>query len=153
MDNLKTFLNQEILPRVVKPITYQGNEVNAVSKEGQNNLTRFLFCFPDLYEVGMSHLGLKIIYGLLNEEADIWCERVFSPGTDMEALLREHDLPLFSLESQTPVNQFDFLGFTLQYEMSYTNIFKYPGSGWGSPVIRGTDKSASLCHRRRILCL
>lgn len=80
MKNIDTFLNQEILPRVTKPITYQGNEVNAVSKLGQENLTRFAFCFPDLYEVGMSHLGLKIIYGLLNEQEDIWCERVFSPG-------------------------------------------------------------------------
>ncbi|MDI3535539.1 MAG: hypothetical protein PWP30_21 [Eubacteriaceae bacterium] len=122
MKNIDTFLNQEILPRVTKPITYQGNEVNAVSKLGQENLTRFAFCFPDLYEVGMSHLGLKIIYGLLNEQEDIWCERVFSPGIDMEELLREHHLPLFSLESQTPLKQFDFLGFTLQYEMSYTNI-------------------------------
>ncbi|WKY45827.1 TIGR03960 family B12-binding radical SAM protein [Eubacteriaceae bacterium ES2] len=122
MKNIDTFLNQEILPRVTKPITYQGNEVNAVSKLGQENLTRFAFCFPDLYEVGMSHLGLKIIYGLLNEQEDVWCERVFSPGIDMEDLLRENHLPLFSLESQTPLKQFDFLGFTLQYEMSYTNI-------------------------------
>ncbi len=122
MKNLNEILNNEILPKVTKPITYLGNELNAVHKEVDEKTIRFAFAFPDIYEVGMSHLGLKILYGLLNDQKDIWCERVFSPWIDMEAEMRKNKLPLYGLESQTPIDQYDFLGFTLQYEMSYTNI-------------------------------
>ncbi len=122
MKNLKEILNSDILPKVTKPITYLGNELNAVHKEVDEKMIRFAFAFPDIYEVGMSHLGLKILYGLLNDQDDIWCERVFSPWIDMEKEMRQHKIPLYGLESQTPIGEFDFLGFTLQYEMSYTNI-------------------------------
>ena len=122
MKNLNEILNSEILPKVTKPITYLGNELNAVHKEIDEKMIRFAFAFPDIYEVGMSHLGLKILYGLLNDQDDIWCERVFSPWIDMEEEMRKNKLPLYGLESQTPIGQYDFIGFTLQYEMSYTNI-------------------------------
>jgi radical SAM family uncharacterized protein len=110
------------LVTVTKPARYTGGEVNAVRKEIFTGLTRFAFCFPDVYEIGMSHLGLQIIYFLLNERPDVYCERVFMPWFDMLALLREKDMPLYALESGDAVSRFDFVGFTLQYEMSYTNI-------------------------------
>lgn len=113
---------EKILPLVKKPISYQGNEFGAVHKELTPDMIRFAFAFPDLYEVGMSHLGLKILYALLNEQKNIACERVFAPWTDMEALMREKNVPLFALESADPIVDFDFVGFTLQYEMSYSNI-------------------------------
>lgn len=115
-------IEKNILPLVMKPITYLGNEVNAVHKIPNPDMIRFAFAFPDTYDVGMSHLGMKILYGLLNEEKDIWCERVFAPWIDMEEQLRMHNLPLYGLESMMPLYQYDFLGFTLQYEMSYSNI-------------------------------
>lgn len=122
MKNLNEILNNCILPKVTKPITYIGNELNSVHKEVDEKMIRFVFAFPDIYEVGMSHLGLKILYGLLNDQDNIWCERVFSPWTDMEEEIRANKIPLYGLESQTPIKEFDFIGFTLQYEMSYTNI-------------------------------
>lgn len=115
-------LNDEILQRVEKPSRYIGNEWNSVRKNPEDVKIRFAFCFPDTYEVGMSHLGMKILYHLLNNREDTWCERVFAPWVDMEKEMRQNDIPLFSLESRTPVGKFDFVGFTLQYEMSYTNI-------------------------------
>lgn len=118
----KKYILDYLLPKVKKPITYQGNEVNAVHKDLDTVDVRFAFAFPDLYEVGMSHLGIRILYGLLNQRDDIACERVFSPWVDMEALMRENHIPLFSLESMEPICNFDFLGFTIQYEMCYTNI-------------------------------
>ena len=118
----KETIETKILPLVKKPITYQGNEVNAVHKDPAAMAIRFAFAFPDLYEVGMSHLGMKILYSLLNEQPDIYCERVFAPWTDMEEQMRKHAIPLFSLETMEPVANFDFLGFTIQYEMCYTNI-------------------------------
>ena len=118
----KIIIERDILPFVKKPVSYQGNEIGTTHKEITDELIRFLFAFPDLYEVGMSHLGLKIIYSLLNKEEDVWCERTFAPWTDMEEKLREHKLPLFALESMDPIRSFDIVGFTLQYEMSYTNI-------------------------------
>ncbi|HHZ17460.1 MAG TPA: TIGR03960 family B12-binding radical SAM protein [Peptococcaceae bacterium] len=113
---------EEVLPKVSKPLRYLGNEYNAVKKDWQAVKLRFLFAFPDVYEVGMSHLGLQIIYGLVNEQSDYLMERVFAPWTDFEAELRARGIPLFSLESATPIAQFDCIGFTLQYEMSYSNI-------------------------------
>jgi len=112
----------KILNKIQKPGRYVGGELNQVLKPNAADLARFAFCFPDVYEVGMSHLGMKILYHLLNEREDCACERVFSPWIDMESELRAAGIPLFSMESQTPLSEFDILGFTLQYEMSYTNI-------------------------------
>lgn len=119
---MNNFIEKNILPLVTKPITYLGNEVNSVHKTPDAEMIRFAFAFPDTYEVGMSHLGMKILYGLLNEAEDIWCERVFAPWVDMEEQLLKHNLPLYGLESMMPLNEYDFVGFTLQYEMSYSNI-------------------------------
>ncbi len=113
---------EQLFERVQKPARYTGGELNSVVKDKSKVNVRFAFCFPDLYEVGMSHLGMKILYGLKNAVEDFWCERVFAPDTDMEALLRQHRLPLFALESRDPLREFDFVGFTLQYEMCYTTI-------------------------------
>ncbi len=112
----------ELFERVQKPARYTGGELNSVVKDKSKVNVRFAFCFPDLYEVGMSHLGMKILYGLKNAVEDFWCERVFAPDTDMEALMRENRIPLFALESRDPIRDFDFVGFTLQYEMCYTTI-------------------------------
>lgn len=109
----------ELLMRVQKPGRYAGGELNSVVKNADEVSVRFAFCFPDLYEVGMSHLGMKILYSCFNDQPDIWCERVFAPDTDMEALMRENDIRLFGLESRDPIHTFDFIGFTLQYEMSF----------------------------------
>ena len=111
-----------ILKKVQKPTRYIGSEWGSVHKDVNGVDIRFAFCFPDVYEVGMSHLGMKILYHLLNEQEGIFCERVFAPWVDMEEQMRAQDIPLFSLETKTPVREFDFVGFTLQYEMSYTNI-------------------------------
>ncbi len=119
---LKDKIIDEILPRVEKPARYIGNELNSVHKNYVDGMIRFVFAFPDIYEIGMSHLGIKILYHLLNDREDVSCERVFAPWVDMEEILKNESLPLFSLESMTPVKDFDFVGFTLQYEMSYTNI-------------------------------
>ncbi|OGO76655.1 MAG: B12-binding domain-containing radical SAM protein [Clostridiales bacterium GWB2_37_7] len=113
---------EDILPRVEKPGRYVGNEWNSVHKNLNEIDIRFAFCFPDVYEVGMSHLGLKILYHLLNSQKDIYCERVFAPWPDMEKEMRDHNVRLFALESRDYIDNFDFVGFTLQYEMSYTNI-------------------------------
>ena len=115
-------IRDDILQSVEKPARYTGGELNSISKELDKINIRFAFCFPDSYEIGMSHLGMKILYHLLNERPDTWCERVFAPWVDMEARMRENNIPLFALESRDPVKDFDFVGFTLQYEMSYTNI-------------------------------
>ncbi len=118
----KQIITESLLPRVLNPITYQGNEVNAVHKALDNIAIRFAFAFPDLYEVGMSHLGMRILYGMLNREEDIYCERVFAPQGDMETLMRENGISLFALETMDPIKAFDFVGFTLQYEMCYTTV-------------------------------
>lgn len=115
-------IRDDIFQSVEKPARYTGGELNSVTKDPSEVDIRFAFCFPDTYEVGMSHLGMRILYGLLNERNDTYCERVFAPWTDMEAKMRENNIPLFSLETREPVGNFDFVGFTLQYEMSYTNI-------------------------------
>ena len=112
----------ELLLQVVKPARYIGGETNMVKKNPEDVDIRFGFCFPDVYEVGMSHIGLQILYYMINERDDAYCERVFTPWPDMEEVMRRADYPLFALESLDPVSGFDMLGFTLQYEMSYTNI-------------------------------
>ncbi len=113
---------EELLMKVQKPSRYTGNELNAVKKDKNDVDVRFGFCFPDKYEIGMSHLGIKILYGALNEMDGVWCERVFAPDGDMEELMRKEDIPLFALESHDAITDFDFIGFTMQYELSYTNM-------------------------------
>ncbi len=115
-------INDEILQKVERPARYIGNEINMVEKDLAEISVRFAFCFPDTYEVGMSHLGLQILYFFLNRRNDTYCERAFSPWIDMEEELLKNNIPLFSLETQTPLNEFDILGFTLQTELSFTNI-------------------------------
>ena len=113
---------ESILRSVSKPGRYTGGEYGQIIKDKEKVKARFAFCFPDSYEIGMSNLGVRILYGVLNREDDIWCERVYAPWVDMEEKMREHEIPLWAHESGDPISQFDFIGFTLQYEMSYTNI-------------------------------
>ena len=120
----KLALSDEILMRVEKPARYIGNEVNSVVKDKSEISVRFAMCFPDVYEIGMSHLGIQILYSMLNEWEDVWCERVYSPWPDLTKIMREESIPLFGLESQEPVRDMDFLGITIQYEMCYTNILQ-----------------------------
>ena len=115
-------ITDDILCKVEKPSRYVGGELNQVIKNPEDVNIRFAFCFPDVYEVGMSHLGTRILYHTINERKDTYCERVFTPWPDMEGLMRENNIKLFSLETKTSLDKFDMLGFTLQYEMSYTNI-------------------------------
>ncbi len=120
----KLQLSEEILMQVEKPARYIGNEVNAVMKNPDEVKVRFAMCFPDVYEIGMSHLGIQILYDLLNSFEDVWCERVYSPWVDLDRIMREKHIPLFALESQDPIKNFDFLGITIQFEMCYTNILQ-----------------------------
>jgi len=120
----KLALSDEILLSVQQPARYIGNEMNMVVKDPGKVDIRFAMCFPDVYEIGMSHLGMQILYDMFNRRPDVYCERLFSPWTDLDKLMREHQIPLFALESQDPVKDFDFLGITLQYEMCYTNILQ-----------------------------
>ncbi|MCD5415034.1 MAG: TIGR03960 family B12-binding radical SAM protein [Clostridiales bacterium] len=112
----------ELLFKVEKPGQYLGNEINSSHKTVNENTIRYCACFPDVYEIGMSHLGTQILYNLINTVEDVYCERVFAPANDLEKLMREKQVPLFALESRNALRYFDFLGFTLQYELSYTNI-------------------------------
>ncbi len=121
-NNIKDYLFEELLPRIEKPGRYVGAEWNSVNKNPEDIEIRFAFCFPDIYEIGMSHLGMKILYHLLNDQTGIYCERVFAPWIDMEKLMRKENIKLFTLETKDYIDDFDFVGFTLQYEMSYTNI-------------------------------
>ncbi len=120
----KLALPEEVLLLVSKPERYLGNEVNAVKKDPTKVDIRFAMCFPDVYEIGMSHLGIQILYEMFNAREDTWCERVYSPWVDLDAVMREKKIPLFALESQDPVLEMDFLGITLQYELCYTNILQ-----------------------------
>ena len=117
-------LSDEILLNIEKPARYIGGEVNSVMKDKGKVDIRFAMCFPDVYEIGMSHLGIQILYDMFNRREDVWCERVYSPWTDLDKAMREQQIPLFALESQDPVREFDFLGITIQYEMCYTNILQ-----------------------------
>ena len=120
----KLALNDEILLSIQQPARYIGGEVNMVIKDPEKVDVRFAMCFPDVYEIGMSHLGIQILYSMFNSREDICCERVYSPWTDLDPILREKKIPLFTLETQEPVKNFDFLGITLQYEMCYTNVLQ-----------------------------
>jgi hypothetical protein len=134
-------LPRHLLRQVSKPARYVGGEWNSVHKnvpeasdEAVRPFVRFAFCFPDIYEIGMSNLALRILYDRLNKRDDTWCERVFYPGTDMVDRMRELDIPLFALESKSPINDFDLIGFTLQYEMCYTTVLDMLALG-GVPQI------------------
>ena len=120
----KSALSDEILLSIEKPARYIGNEVNSVMKDPEQVDIRFAMCFPDVYEIGMSHLGIQILYHMFNERPDVWCERVYSPWPDLDARMRKDNIPLFALESQDPIRAFDFLGITIQFEMCYTNILQ-----------------------------
>lgn len=143
----KLALNDEILLKIDKPARYIGGEVNSIMKDRERVDIRFAMCFPDVYEIGMSHLGIQIIYDMLNQFEDTWCERVYSPWLDLDEIMRKEQIPLFALESQDPVKDFDFLGITLQYEMCYTNILQVLDLAgipifarerdWESPIVIG----------------
>ena len=120
----KLALSDEILMKVEKPARYIGNELNSIVKNPKNVDIRFVMCFPDVYEIGMSHLGIQILYDMFNKREDTWCERVYSPWPDLHKIMKEENIPLFGLESQEPIKNADFLGITLQYEMCYTNILQ-----------------------------
>ena len=120
----KLALSDEILMSIEKPARYIGGEYNSVMKDKEQVDVRFCMCFPDVYEIGMSHLGIQILYDMFNRREDTWCERVYSPWPDLHKVMKEQHIPLFALESQDPLKEFDFLGITLQYEMCYTNILQ-----------------------------
>ena len=120
----KLALSDEILLKIEKPARYIGNEVNSVMKDKSEVDVRFAMCFPDVYEIGMSHLGIQILYDMFNQREDVWCERVYSPWLDLHKIMKKEQIPLFALESQDPIRDFDFLGITIQYEMCYTNILQ-----------------------------
>ena len=117
-----TELIQRILPTVQKPARYTGGEYNEIKKDPEDVRVRVAFCFPDTYEIGMSNLGMRILYGVMNEMDGVWCERVFAPWGDMDAAMRANNLPLWALESQNPVKDFDMIAFTIGYEMAYSNV-------------------------------
>ena len=113
---------QRILLSVQKPARYTGGEWGEVKKNLEDVRVRIAFCFPDTYEIGMSNVGMRILYGVMNEMEGVWCERVFAPWTDMEEMMRQKNLPLWALESQDPVKDFDMIAFTIGYEMAYSNM-------------------------------
>ncbi len=131
---MRVKLDDKLLLQIEKPAKYTGNEWNMVRKDPDAVQVRFAFAFPDDYEIGMSHLGMKILYHTMNKREDTYCERVFAPWVDMERLMRERGIPLYALETYTPLSEFDIIGFTLQYEMSYTNILNMLDLG-GVPVL------------------
>lgn len=120
----KLALSDEILLKISQPARYIGGEVNMVKKDPSKVAVRFAMCFPDVYEIGMSHLGIQILYDMFNRRDDVYCERVYSPWMDLDPIMREQKIPLFAVESQDPIKNFDFLGITIQYEMCYTNILQ-----------------------------
>ena len=138
-------LPRHLLRSVAKPARYVGGEWNSVTKQETTpegcRLTRFAFCFPDLYEIGMSNVALHILYHLLNQRTDTWCERAFTPWTDMASGMRRLGLPIYALESRTPLAGFDFVGFTLQYELSFTNVLSMLDLS-GIPLL-STDRGVS----------
>ncbi len=121
---IEPVLDDRILMNVEKPARYIGNEQGSIVKDKKDVSIRFAMCFPDVYEIGMSHLGIQIIYEQLNRRSDTWCERVYSPWTDLAEIMKKEQIPLYALESQDPVKEFDFLGITLQYELCYTNVLQ-----------------------------
>ena len=137
-----------ILTRVQKPARYVGGEYNQIVKRKQDVDVRVAFCFPDTYEIGMSNIGMRILYGVMNEMPGVWCERVFAPWGDMEAEMRAHRLPLWALESHDPVSDFDLVAFTLGYEMCYSNVLNMLELS-GLPLLRRRPQGAGgHCLRR-----
>ena len=134
-----TELLQKVLPTVQKPARYTGGEYNEIKKDLSDVRVRVAFCFPDTYEIGMSNVGMRILYGVMNEMDGVWCERVFAPWGDMEEVMRQHNIPLYALESQNPVKDFDMIAFTIGYEMSYSNILNMLNLA-GIPI-RSKDRS------------
>ncbi|HHT9154171.1 MAG TPA: TIGR03960 family B12-binding radical SAM protein, partial [Candidatus Hypogeohydataceae bacterium YC40] len=139
MNNLRTAVIEKLLPRVETPGRYIGREWNSIVKDHNKVRVRMALAFPDTYEIGMSHLGIQLLYGLVNSMEEVACERVFAPWLDMEELMRTEGVPLFSLETYTPIRDFDLVGFSLQYEMSYTNVLNMLELG-GIPVRREDRK-------------
>ncbi len=137
----KLALSDEILLSVEKSARYIGNELNSVVKDKNSVDIRFAMCFPDVYDIGMSHLGIQILYDMFNRRDDIWCERVYSPWPDLHKIMKEKNIPLFGLESQEPIKDFDFIGMTLQYEMCYTNILQI--LDLGQIPLHSTDRADS----------
>ncbi|RHQ00750.1 TIGR03960 family B12-binding radical SAM protein [Ruminococcus sp. AM54-14NS] len=137
-------LSDEILMKVDKAARYIGGEVNSVMKDKNDVDIRFAMCFPDVYEIGMSNLGMMILYNMFNEREDVWCERVFSPWMDLDKIMREEHIPLFALESQEPVKEFDFLGITLGYEMCYTNVLQVLGLSHVSLLAKDRKEDAPI---------
>ena len=131
---------ERLLPHVQKPARYTGGELNSVVKDANKVKLRYAFCFPDSYEIGMSHLGMKILYSLVNERDDAWCERVFAPWVDMEEEMRKNHVPLFALESGDALDKFDLIGFTLQYELSYSNVLNM--LDLGNIPLRSKDRTS-----------
>ena len=126
---------EQMLKKAEKPARYTGGEINMVRKDPERVSVRFGFAFPDMYEIGMSYLGMQILYDILNKNDEIYCERVFAPGLDMEEMMRDSGRKLFTLETFTPVDELDILGFTLQYELSFTNVLNMLDLG-GIPLER-----------------
>ena len=153
---------EESLLQLRRPARYLGNEWNVVRKDFDKQKLKFAICFPDLYEIGMSHLGLRIIYGLLNSQEGVVCERVFLPDLDMQQVLRSRAVPLYSLESQRPLREFDFIGFCLNYELNYTNIlaildlagipFKSQDRPSGLPLVIAGGTCTANPSRKRLAC-
>ena len=139
---------QRILPLVQKPARYIGGEFNQIIKPLDKVDIRVAFCFPDTYEIGMSNVGMRILYGVMNQMDGVWCERVFAPWADMEAEMRKHNLPLWALESQDTIDQFDMLAFTIGYEMSYSNILNM--LALGKIPLKSKDRPSSFPGREAL---
>ena len=144
----KPALSDEILMKVEKPARYIGNELNSIKKDKNTVDIRFAMCFPDVYEIGMSHLGIQILYDMFNKRDDVWCERVYSPWPDLHAIMKEQSIPLFGLESQEPVRDMDFLGITLLHQCPADTGLKRDSAARRSACRRLPD-----CDRRRALHL
>ena len=142
----KLALPDEVLLTVEKPARYIGNEVNMVEKDLNKIDVRFCMSFPDVYEIGMSHLGIQILYDMFNQREDTYCERVYSPWPDLDQIMREKNIPLFALESQDPIKEFDFLGITLQYSSDF-------GFVPDTDLVKRSWRGRSYCNRRRSLFL
>ena len=150
---LKNKIEKHLLS-VQKPSRYIGGEVGSIIKDKEKVDVRFAFCFPDTYDIGMSHLGMKILYSLINERENYWCERCFAPSEDFETIMRENEIPLYALESLDPIQDFDFIGFTMQYELSYTNVLNMLDLA-GIPVFardRGNELTQIVCAGGPCVC-
>ena len=150
---LKNKIEKHLLS-VQKPSRYIGGEVGSIIKDKEKVDVRFAFCFPDTYDIGMSHLGMKILYSLINERENYWCERCFAPSEDFETIIRENEIPLYALESLDPIKDFDFIGFTMQYELSYTNVLNMLDLA-GIPVFardRGNELTQIVCAGGPCVC-